>query len=985
MKLHSTILYWISFIFDTLVYHHLEEEVKSVVEEMSAVNESLRTGNVKDARPVDLLLPRMRTKSMDRKLVDNEHEVILDIAMKTNKDWTKDKLDRNRGATTGVDNGLEDDVDTEVVVWGDVSLSDDELALLRLGPGYMVVSKLDREEMAVEENVSMTKMRWSRRNLGTEEMTGRQADIEAENEDPEAVRIMEAIEIEARDVISSDGTNVDMRRKRATDMRGNRMVYMPGPDKPIVEAENSTRIGVWDKTFALFMKDNCKDDGTQLKSNLSRSQTLGLRSLSRRVAKVEIVVLEADKGKKFVVVDEATYKAMALDHMRGDIRVSREGVRDSQRILSSTAKSLANMVSLGSAHSQRNYVRCLDNCGSQAEDVPTLRLLPKVHKPPGDQGHLQSRPVVTAAAGLSARAGDQVADILEPMVSLRRPRMEDLSSEEVLSQLRETQEEIARTMRKDTVVGSLDVRGLYPSLDQEGSSEAVARFVRDSSTTLEGIDWRHTQIFVASNMDPHELKREGVLGLVPKRCKKFGPRPGRTTEELSQKRPDPRSEKQPACPSKWAESNPDKELSEENRRLLLSVALKIATRTIFRHHCYQFNGEVFRQAKGGPIGLRVTSVVARIVMDDWFTRFLGAILAAGIEVHGAMKYVDDVNLILAMVDLGTRWVSGSLVHEESWRLEDESSGRTRCDVTMEAVRTAADSIVPWLDFTVDHPGLHDNGMVPILDMQVWVRHPDPGDVGGHDTLGWLFYEKPTSSSKVLRATSAYNWRSKLVTLNMEVFRRMRNSSRQLTVQARADLLSTFVKKLRMSGYVEKTVEGILHSGLTFYTRKVKIELDGGPPLNARSEEQVVQKRRQKMGAKESWFQRRRGGQEEVHQKEHGWRKNKDQGKDRTPGGRSRGRKTLPKYSKYSRTNGREEGPGSPWDQPKDVKVVTTLLVPYTIGSALKDRMQGAEDNIAAILGGGKVRIVEKGGTSCLTSSVGTIRGQARGYATTPAV
>ena len=89
----------------------------------------------------------------------------------------------------------------------------------------------------------MKKMRWSRRNLGTEEMTGCQADKEAENEDPEAVRVMEAIKIEAQDVISSDGTNVDMRCKRATDMRGNRMVYlyMPGPDKPIVEAENSTR------------------------------------------------------------------------------------------------------------------------------------------------------------------------------------------------------------------------------------------------------------------------------------------------------------------------------------------------------------------------------------------------------------------------------------------------------------------------------------------------------------------------------------------------------------------------------------------------------------------------------------------------------------------------------------------------------------------------------------------------------------------------
>ena len=84
-----------------------------------------------------------------------EHDIILDIAMKTNKNWTNEKLDRNRGATPSEDSGLVEDEDTEVVIWGDVSLSEDELALLRLGPGYMVVTKLDREEMAVEENVSI--------------------------------------------------------------------------------------------------------------------------------------------------------------------------------------------------------------------------------------------------------------------------------------------------------------------------------------------------------------------------------------------------------------------------------------------------------------------------------------------------------------------------------------------------------------------------------------------------------------------------------------------------------------------------------------------------------------------------------------------------------------------------------------------------------------------------------------------------------------
>ena len=263
------------------------------------------------------------------------------------------------------------------------------------------------------------------------------------------------------------------------------------------------------------------------------------------------------------------------------------------------------------------------------------------------------------------------------------------------------------------------------------------------------------------------------------------------------------------------------------------MVVKVATRTIFRHHCYQFDGVVYRQAKGGPIGLRFTSIVARIVMDHWIRGFIHAIIAAGVELHSIMKYVDYVNLVMAVLWLSTRWVGLTLEHRMEWEEEDMLANRTQEEITMTAMRTAADVIIPWLQFTSDEPGEHESATVPMLDLQVWVRHPRVEDELGFDTLGWSFYEKATSSDRVLRASSAYGWRSKLVTLNMEVFRRMRNTTRQSTVGHRSQILNDFVKKLRRSGYVEKTVSGILKSGLQFYVRKLKIELQGGPPLNQR--------------------------------------------------------------------------------------------------------------------------------------------------------
>ena len=532
-------------------------------------------------------------------------------------------------------------------------------------------------------------------------MTGRQEDKELLDTDEEELRHMEDLKLDARDVLNDNCDTVDMRNKRATDMKGNRLVMMPGPAPPIVEAEYSTRMESWLRAFSMYKKQNCDDDDVQLERNLSKSQLLGLKTTQRKVAKKEIVVLEADKGKRFVVVKEETYIAMAKDHTAGDLPVGLKEIRESQRVLSATAKALANTLDLGSNHSRSNYERCVNNCGSSAHDVPALRILPKVHKGPGPHGHLQSRPVVAAAAGVAARAGDQLADFLTPLVAAQSPRMEDLSTEEVMVQLQEAQAMVRETCTKDVMVGSLDVRALYPSLDQEGSARAVADLIMRTPTKVAGIDWRSAQVFIASNMDHHELLREGIESMVPKRKNRGGKRPGKTTPELSMKKLAP-GDAEPAKKSKqslWEDTDPYNTLSDLDKTRLLATVMLIATRLVFKFHIYRFGGEVFRQLRGGPIGLRFTSIVARIVMDSWITLFLAALLKAGVNILGAMKYVDDINLVIQMLGLGTRWVVDSLVHTKEWEDTDRLAGRTRQDVSMEALRTAADSIVPWLEFT----------------------------------------------------------------------------------------------------------------------------------------------------------------------------------------------------------------------------------------------------------------------------------------------
>ena len=50
---------------------------------------------------------------------------------------------------------------------------------------------------------------------------------------------------------------------------------------------------------------------------------------------------------------------------------------------------------------------------------------------------------------------------------------------------------------------------------------------------------------------------------------------------------------------------------------MLSKAMEAAVKACFRNHLYQFEGKVYRQTEGRPIGLRLSMTVSRIVMAMW--------------------------------------------------------------------------------------------------------------------------------------------------------------------------------------------------------------------------------------------------------------------------------------------------------------------------------------------------------------------------------
>ena len=72
------------------------------------------------------------------------------------------------------------------------------------------------------------------------------------------------------------------------------------------------------------------------------------------------------------------------------------------------------------------------------------------------------------------------------------------------------------------------------------------------------------------------------------------------------------------------------EITPEGKRTILGKVLEIVVCTTFSNHIYLFHNSLFLQRKGGPIGLRLTGVVARIVIDTWAKQFQATMHTNGI-------------------------------------------------------------------------------------------------------------------------------------------------------------------------------------------------------------------------------------------------------------------------------------------------------------------------------------------------------------------
>ena len=498
------------------------------------------------------------------------------------------------------------------------------------------------------------------------------------------------------------------------------------------------------------------------------------------------------------------------------------------------------------------------------------------------------------------------------------------------------------------VVVGADVEALYPSLEDVQVADIVYQAVMETEVGFEGVHWQEGARYIALNSTAQECRVSPLSRILPTRRKTTGTRPGITGEG-------------PMGPGVGDQNQwkfPDVRLTKLERRMVVAEVMRIATLVLFRTHVYEFGNKYFLQRRGGPIGLRSTCCIARLVMLWWDRRLMEMVAESNMSVEEKARYMDDIRLWTFCIRLGWRWSEGSLKFSREWRNAEMDAGMTGLQKTLEVFQMMMNDVCSFLKLTMESVDDY-GGRLPTLDLTIWVREDNK-------TM-YLFYEKPMASNMVIQKKSAMPENMKIATLNQEVVRRMMNTSEELDMGERCQVLDNYCQKMSNSGYEVKQMRHIVIGGLTGYERRLQLSKNKTNPkwrpLHEGAHFNVVGRRKKKMLAKSEWFKKKRENDDLVESP--GKKASLDDQTVETGNVSNAG----PCTQSWGQTKS-ESGHASKIRlgakiktslQKRDPDTLTVMFLEQTVGGVLAKRLQEAEDRLGQMTGY-RVRMVEMAGT-----------------------
>ena len=459
---------------------------------------------------------------------------------------------------------------------------------------------------------------------------------------------------------------------------------------------------------------------------------------------------------------------------------------------------------------------------SENNEIPPLYGLRKDHKviPAGDEekGPPQ-RPVCGAVVASNYRLSHFISTVLQPVIQQAKHPCN--STEDMLSRVREVNETVDL---KNCIIGSMDVKALYPSIDIDFATEKCVEMITESDTKFDNINTDELGLYLALTVDKDELARADLTKYSATRKRK-GKNPtitGCGAEEKEEKRWDP-----------WIKP-PEKPEGDQLKRVV-AYALGVAMKTVLKNHIFRFKDEIRKQANGGAIGVKAAGDIASLFMCWWDKVFIEKVNEALHDLNLYLRYVDDEYVICEIIPEN-----------------DENREKPPDERTMRKLQDIGNSIHTSIQVTIDFPSNNQNGRMPVLDTEHWLQDVMVDGVPKRQILH-SHYSKPMSNAFVTHRDSAMATRTKESVLVADLTRVMRNISLQCETEERRGKIQHYMARLQYSGYNMEERVKIYQKAKKRFDEMIKKDEEGIEPLYRSKNWKRTERRLEKEQKKKDWF------------------------------------------------------------------------------------------------------------------------------------
>ena len=365
--------------------------------------------------------------------------------------------------------------------YGGVTLDEDEREDLKLQPNFAVYDKIDDLNFMANTEKTFNSLRWNETFRWNDE-EGEESSVQEEETATffnDETKTFDATKIEHRDIPF---------RKR---------VGVPECAEPTTEAKLTLCRDRLNRVLEEY-KENQKHP----ESNLTKSQKLGLNKLKKRVKNKEIVCFQTDKSGSISVDTPENYVESMKEHLEGTIPSTEEEYVKTEKLLNAHTMTWSRIMKFNK--------KVANNFVTENNEIPPLYGLRKDHKtiPAGDEekGPPQ-RPVCGAVVASNYRLSHFISTILQPVIQQAKHPCN--STEDMLSRVRRVNETVDLS---NCIIGSMDVKALYPSIDIDFAVEKCVEMIIESGVTFENVDTDELGLYLSLVAEEEELEKEKLSG-----------------------------------------------------------------------------------------------------------------------------------------------------------------------------------------------------------------------------------------------------------------------------------------------------------------------------------------------------------------------------------------------------------------------------------------------------------------------------------------